>query len=200
MWILGLLIIAVPLLAAGGIASVIWYLASPKHSRPEAKRLIAVTIGFAIIPLGSLAVLSLVAQALQKSDHQLYEEVFATYTAAPDQAMLFDDFGRGKDREIYMRIFPDDGEREFLLSLPNANASSMRVDEFVKRGDQHGFTWWISADSEWASDRCDSVRLFEADGFNGWKELRIAECRVGATGQSSAAQQGPIYVIAWHRQ
>jgi hypothetical protein len=200
MWLLGLIVIAVPLFAVGLAVSLVWYCVSPKLSRPSPKKLLAIPLGFVIIPLGSLGVWALFAQALQKSDYALYEEVFGTGTTVPEQSIIFDEFGRGREREIYMRIYPDDAEREFLLGLPGIEPSEATLDDFVSRGDQHGFTWWISSTPEWPRPLCESVRLLEADGFHGWKELRIAECVSRQSELTDAVQRGPIFVIAWHRE
>jgi hypothetical protein len=197
MWVLGLLILAIPLLLVGALASVIWYLVSPRGSRPNAKKLIAIPVGFVAVPL----VVLLLAPAFEKSDFALYDELFGAGTTVPKESMLFDEFGDGREREIYMQIFTDSREREFLFGIQGLTPSEMTRSEFADRGDQHGFTWWISSAPETAMewDYCATARVFEADGFRGWKQFRIAECVARESELTSAVSRGPIYVIAWHR-
>ena len=108
--------------------------------------------------------------------------------------MLFDDFGSGGDREIFMRAEPTDAERKKLLAIPRLVESSFTLDQFIARGTQHGFTWWISADD------CKSVRILDAHGFRGWMDFRIAVCLAAGTEFPASTNVGNVYVIASHRR
>ena len=198
MW--GLLL--VPLMAAlfviGVAIALVWFFASPKQKRPNLIVVTAVPFVCAAAPvLGLIAMVSL-ASVFQKSDLQLYQEIFGSGTTVPEQSMLFDDFGRGRSREIYMRIYPDGAESEFLINLPGSTASEITLQQFVSQGDQHGFTWWISSDPN-HPDYCASARILEADGYRGWRELRIAECLDAGHDSRTSSDLGEIYVIARHR-
>lgn len=197
MW--GLLL--VPLMAAlfviGAATGLLWFFVSPKQKRPSLIVVVALPFVCAAAPVLGLIAVSLLVSAFQKSDLQLYQEIFGTGTTVPEQSMLFDEFGRGRSREIYMRIYPDGAEREFLLGLPGATTSETTLEQFMSQGDQHGFTWWISSDPG-HPDYCASARILEADGYRGWRELRVAEC-LDAGEPPLSSSYGEIYVIARHR-
>jgi hypothetical protein len=199
MWALFILPVAAILFAVGMVAGLVWFLASPKQKRPHWVALVALPFGFVAAPFLALIVLMMLGSALQKTDLQLYQEVFGEGTTVAEQAMLFDDFGRGRTREIYMRISPDVTEREFLLNLPGSKPSETTLEAFVSRGERHGFIWWPSTDPD-SHNYCESARILEADGFRGWRELRIAECLDSAETFPAPMDRGEIYVIAWHRE
>lgn len=204
MWALAFLALTALLFLLGAAVGVVWFLARRKRGVAQVMAAVAMPFGFAAIPLIGLVAVTLVASAFQKNDLQLYQELFGRGTTVPMQSMLFDEFGRGRSREIYMRISPDDPERAFLESLPGLRASQMTLDQFVARGDRHGFMWWISSDPN-ALDRCPSARILEADGFNGWREFRIADCEPGQVNPEGPDRgpiyvNGPVYVIAVGRE
>lgn len=199
MWALGLLILVAALFVVGTLGGLTWYFASPKQVRPKIIAVAAIPFGCASIPLVGFVALALLAPVFQKSDLALYQEIFGAGTTVAEQSMLFDDFGRGKSREIYMRIYPDGVEREYLLNLPGLRPSQTTLNQFESRGEQHGFTWWITSDPDHPK-HCPSAQLLEADGFRGWKELRIAECIDLVSDGSTSRNRGEIYVIAWHRE
>lgn len=193
------LLVLIALLFVVGIAiALVWVLASPKQKRPRIIAVVALPFGCAMIPVVGLMATVLLASLFQKSDLELYQEIFGEGTTASEQSMLFDEFGRGRTREIYMRIYPNGAEREYLLSLPNSNPSEATLDQFIARGTQHGFTWWISSDPHRAG-YCKSARLLDADGFRGWEQLRIAECLDAGEDFPASANSGQIHVIAWRR-
>lgn len=198
MWALGLLILTGLFFVLGTLIGLVWFFASPRQSRPKVITIVAVPFGCALIPVVGLTAMALLAPVFQKSDHALYQEVFGEGTTVPEQSMLFDEFGRGRSREIYVRINPNDAELEYLFSLPGLGASESTLSQFISRGDQHGFTWWITFDPDYPG-YCPSARLWEADGFRGWQQLRIAECVDVGSEYPTTTNRGPIYVIAWHR-
>lgn len=199
MMALGLLILTGLFSALGALIGLVWFFASPRQARPKMKTLAVVLFGCASIPFVGLTAMTLLSPVFQKSDHALYQEVFGEGTTVPEQSMLFDDFGQGRSREIYMRIYPDGAELEYLFSLPSLRASETNLSEFIKRGEQRGFTWWMTSDPDRLGGYCPSARMLEADGFRGWKELRIADCSDAGSEFPTATNHGPIYVVAWHR-
>jgi hypothetical protein len=199
MWALALLALIVLLFVSGIVIALGWFLASPKPKRPRIITVVALPFGCAAIPLVGLIAAVLLAPLFQKSDLQLYQEIFGEGTTVPEQSMLFDEFGRGRTREIYMRIYPNGAERDYLLSLPNSKPSDATLEQFIARGDQHGFTWWISSDPH-SAGYCQSARILEIDGFRGWEQLRIAECLDAGEDFPASANYGQIHVIAWHRR
>ncbi len=199
MWALGLLVLTGLFFALGTLIGLVWFCASPRQSRPKMSTFAAVPVGCALMPIVGLTVMALLAPAFQKSDHALYQEVFGEGTTVPEQSMLFDDFGHGRSREIYMRIYPDGAELENLLNLPGIRPSDAALSQFIARGEQHGFMWWPTSDPTGLGDYCPSARMLEADGFRGWKELRIADCSYDGSEFPTSTNHGPIYVIAWHR-
>lgn len=199
MWALGLLFLMAMLFIGGLVIGSVWFLVSPKHKRSPLTAFLLVPVGCATVPVIGLLAWATLSSALQKSDHQLYEEIFGSGVTATEQSMLFDDFGRGRSREIYMRIYPDYAQREFLLNLPGSTVSETALGTFINRGDRHGFMWWPSSDPA-SHNYCGSARILEADGFRGWKELRIAECLDAGEAFPASTNRGVIYVIAWHRE
>ena len=199
MWALFLIPLMVMLFVVGIVIGLVWFFASPKQKRPNWFVLITLPFGCAAAPVIGLIALSMLGSALQKSDLQLYQEIFGEGTTVAEQSMLFDDFGRDRTREIYMRIYPDGRESEFLLNLPGSTVSETTLDTFISRGDRHGFMWWPSSDPD-SHNYCGSARIFDADGFNGWRELRIAECLDAGEEFPASTNRGAIYVIAWHRE
>lgn len=194
MWALGLLLLVGLFFAVGALVGLIWFLASPRRSRPKPVHAAAVPFGCAAVPVVGLGAAILWASVFQKSDHQLYQEVFGERTTVPEQSMLFDAFGRGRSREIYMRIYPDAAEIEHLSGLPGLTVSDTTLSQFASRGDQHGFSWWISSEPG-RPGYCPAAVLLEADGFRGWREFRIAQCK-DADADATRLGDGEIYVIA----
>lgn len=194
MWALAVFALSALLFVIGVGVGLVWFFAGRNRGPGRAILAVAMPFGFAALPVVGIVAVLLAAAAFQKNDLELYQEVFATGTTVPMESMLFDEFGRGRSREIYMRIYPDDAERTFLESLPGLKASGMTLDEFVGRGEQHGFMWWISTAPN-AFGRCSSPRILEADGLNGWREFRLADCDPSHESPRSGGG-GPIYVIA----
>jgi hypothetical protein len=123
----------------------------------------------------ALAFLAAVSPLFQKSDTQLYEEVFGHEPTLGEDRMLFNDFGNDTDRHIFMRAEPTSAEREKMVATLSLRASEFTLNEFTALGAQHGFTWWISTDPQ-RNEHCKSARIREAHGFRGWREFRVAEC------------------------
>ena len=139
--------------------------------------------------------LAVIGNLIQSSDTELYVEIFGYRPTITEDRMLFDDFGSGSDREIFMRAEPTNAERKRLLSIPNAVQSGFTLDQFIAQGASHGFSWWISSSDPYG-DFCKSARILDAHGFRGWVEFRIAECLDAGTEFPASANKGKVYVIA----
>ena len=194
----------VPLVAlsflVGLVVAVVWYLlralAGKRPRIPVAAAVaVAVPSGCAALPIIALVLLAAVGSLFQKSDTELYEEVFGHEPALGEDRMLFNDSGSGADRQIFMRARPTDAEREKMLATAPLRASETTVDEFAALGTQRGFGWWIWSDPR-IEDRCKSVRVREAHGFRGWREFLVAECLDGRTEWRPGMNTREVYVVA----
>lgn len=180
----------------GLIVAVLWYLLRARAGkRPRVPVAVAIPFGCAVLPIVALALLAAAGPLFQKSDTRLYEEVFGHEPALGEDRMLFDDFGNGADRQIFMRAEPTGAEREKMLAAPPLRASKLTLDEFAALGARHGFMWWISTDPR-SDARCKSARIREAPGFRGWREFRVAECLDTGTGFPSGTSTRHVYVFA----
>ena len=178
---------------------VLFILTRKREPRPKILKLIAVATTCAATPFLCLILMVVIGNLLQKSDTQLYEEIFGYRSTITEDRMLFDDFGSGRDREIYMRAQPTDAQRKTLLAIPGLVKSQLTPEQFVARG--HGFMWWISSNPS-ENDYCKSFRIHEANGFNGWENLYISEC-LGTEktwSNHNVYLTSYVYVIASHRQ
>lgn len=193
MWALAVLLLSTSILFIGAAVAFSKFIIGPKGTGPRMITIAAISIGLAAAPIVTYLAPVVFASWFQKSDLELYQEIFDSGTTVPPERIIFDEFGHGPSREIYMRIYPDAAEREALASLPGLKPSSSTLDEFIARGNQHGFMWWLSSDPNFG-DYCQSARIREADGFRGWRQLRVAEC-YGEDG----VRDSKVYVIAWHR-
>ncbi|MDQ3280257.1 MAG: hypothetical protein M3Q69_02465 [Acidobacteriota bacterium] len=165
---------------AGFALAVLWYLRrSLAGKRPKVPLAIAVGVvtpfGCAALPVLTLMFLAAIAPLFQKSDTQLYEEVFGHAPPFGEDRMLFNDFGSGTDRHIFMRAEPTPAQRDQMLASAPLRASQFTLDEFAALGTQQGFMWWLSTDPL-RGEHCKSVRIREGHGFRGWREFRVAEC------------------------
>jgi hypothetical protein len=182
-------------LVVGSAAALAWFFGSRKGRRPKVATLIAIPLGCVAIPIAGLLVLALVGTLTQSSDAELYEELFGYRPTIREDRLLFDDFGSGGERRIFMRAEPTDAERLRLLALPGARVSDFTLDQFIARGESHGFSWWLSS-SDMFGGYCKSARILDAHGFRGWAEFRIAECLDAGTEFPASANKGRVYVIA----
>lgn len=185
----------VTLFVGGSAASLAWFLGSRKGQRPKVAALIALPFGCVAIPVVGFVMLAVVGNLIQSSDTELYEEVFGYRPTITEDRMLFDDFGSGRDREIFMRAEPTDAERKRLFSIPNAVESDFALDHFAARGASHGFSWWLSG-SDMFGGSCKSARILDAHGFRGWVEFRVADCLDAGSEFPASAGKGKVYVIA----
>lgn len=185
-------------LIVGVVIAVVWYFSSGKGNRPNLAAVLAIPFGCAAIPVVGVVLLVVAANLLQKSDEALANEVFGRPTSLTGDRLLFDDFGMGRDREIYMRAEMTDAERENLLSIADAVESDFPLAAFASLGARKGFTWWVSTDP---GDRnyCASARIRNAHGFNGWTEFRFAECLEAGTEFPQSSNKGYVYVVASRR-
>jgi hypothetical protein len=154
-------------------------------SRRSAAAAIALPFGCGALPVLALALLSLAASAFAPDDRVLYAELMGPGPVPARDRMLFDDFGQGPTREILLRLDAAPAERARLLALPGLAASAMSPAAFANRGLRHGLgSWWmnpLAAGSPPASPRssftdCPAPTIYAADGYNGWRELRLAVC------------------------
>ena len=195
MWGLWAFPLLVMLFVGGSAAGLAWFLASRKGQRPNIAAAIAIPFGCVAIPVVGFLMFAVIGNLIQSSDTELYEEAFGYRPTITEDRMLFDDFGGGRDREIFMRAEPTDAERNRLLSIPNAVESDFTLDQFIARGASHGFTWWLSG-SDMYREFCKSARIVDAHGFRGWVEFRVAECLDAGTEFPASANKGNVYVIA----
>lgn len=170
-----------------------WYLGKGKGQRPKIAAMIAIPFGCVALPVVCFVMLAAVGNLLQSSDTELYEEIFGYRPTIAEDRMLFDDFGSGGSREIFMRAEPTKAERARLFSIPGARKSDFTLDDFIARGESHGFSWWLS-NADGFGGACKSARMLDAHGFRGWVEFRIAECVDAGTEYSES--EGKVYVIA----
>ncbi len=186
-------------LLGGVVLAGVRYLSRGKENRPSLAEFFAIPVGCAAIPIVGLVLLAIVGNLLQKSDEALAEEVFGYPTTLTDDRTLFDDFGSGRNREIYMRADMTEAERKRLLSIPTAVESEFTLAHFEARGAGKGFSWWVETHPEdW--NYCESARIRDAHGYNGWVEFRFAECLEAGTKFPQSSNKGKVYVIASDRR
>lgn len=143
MWTMWLFPLVICLLLFGAMSSILWFFTSRKDSRPRILTVVAVPFGCAGVPVIGLLLLSAASAFFQKSDAQLYKEAFGYRPTIDEDRMLFDDFGNGAKREIFMKAEPTNDERSILLTIPGLVQSEFTLDQFIARGAQHGFMWWF---------------------------------------------------------
>jgi hypothetical protein len=115
--------------------------ASKRPTTPVAVTVVvAAPVGCAALPFITFAFLAAIAPLFQKSDTQLYREVFGHQPPFGEDRMLFDDFGSGADREIFMRAEPTRAERDQMLATAPLRASELTVNDFVALGSRHNFS------------------------------------------------------------
>lgn len=194
----------IPLVALSfcvGVAlAVLWYLLrAVAGKRPKTSGAVAVAVavpfGCAALPIIALALVAAVGALFHRSDTQLYEEVFGHEPALGEDRMLFNDFGTGAGRQIFMRAEPTGPEREKMLAIPGLRASAITLNEFEEFGARNGFTWWISTNPQ-SDGHCRSARIREAHGFRGWREFRVAECLEGGTDFPADLNMRYVYIVA----
>lgn len=180
-------------------SAVIWYYGSKEEKRPRLAKVVALPLGCVALPVAGVVLLAFAGNLLQKSDEALAEEILGYPTTLTDDRMLFDDFGRGASREIYMRAEMTEAERNRLLSIPNAVPSEWTLVQFEARGAVKGFMWWVQT-APGSFNYCASARIRDAHGYNGWQEFRFAECLNAGTEFPQSLNKGYIYVIASGRK
>jgi len=198
MWGLWFVPLVILLLLVATASGLLWFFAAPKDRRPKITTVVAVPIGCAGMLIIGLPLLAAFGSLFTKSDTHLYEEIFGYRPTLTEDRMLFDDFGSRSDREIFMRAEPTDAERKKLLAIPGSVESNFTLGQFIARGAQRGFTWWMSANSL-DDGYCKSARILDAHGFRGWIEFRIAECLDAGAEFPASTNVGKVYVIASHR-
>ncbi|HUD30016.1 MAG TPA: hypothetical protein VMQ93_14180 [Novosphingobium sp.] len=157
---------------------------------------VALPFVFAALPVLALAVLSLAASAFSPDGRALHAELFGPGPVPARERMLFDAFGQGPRREILLRLDASPDERARLIALPGIAPAAMTPAAFANRGLGHGLgSWWMNpvgldAPARTSFTDCPAPTIYAADGFNGWRELRIAFC---ADDRGSAR---PVFVAA----
>jgi hypothetical protein len=192
LWAFPLLVM---LFLGGAAAGLAWFLGSGRGNRPNAAAVIALPFGCVAVPIVGFVLLAVIGNLIRSSDTELYEEVFGYRPTISEDRMLFDDFGSGPSREIFMRAEPTDAERKRLFAIPNAAKSDFTLEDFIARGAAHGFSWWLSGDGLSGGD-CKSARILDAHGFRGWVEFRVAECLDAGTEFPASEGNRKVYVIA----
>lgn len=119
-------------------------------------------------PIVLLLAVSAIQAFLHKSDRQLFEEIWGFQPDMVEQQMLSDDFGMWSDRAIYLRTSPEARDRQRMLSAMHGPAGITSA-QFAAYGESRQFSWWHT--------QCEAPRILEADGYRGWKMLRILDCR-----------------------
>lgn len=186
-----------------GVAlAVLWYLLRVIAGKPPrfsvvAAVVVSTPVGCAALPILTLAFLGAVSPLLMKSDTQLYREIFGQKPPLPENRMLFDNFGRGADREVFMRAQPTGAERAKMFAAAQLRASAMTRDQFAAIAARHSLGWWITTPHR---DDCESPRIREADGFRGWREFRVAECLDGNPNLPPDQRMTYVYVVASGRR
>lgn len=160
--------------------------------------LIIFPFGCAAVPVILLAVFAAVGAAMSTSDADLYREMWGVSPTVSDDRLLFDDFGRGASREMYLRAEVSGAEREAMLRDVHLEPSRWSLDQFIGRGDARGLSWWLSA-SPYDTSHCRRARISDADGFRGWTEFRLAECLDGDGAYSTPGERRDLFVIAYGR-
>ncbi len=146
---------------------------------------LALPFGCASLPLAGIAAASVLVPIFATSNASLYGELLGKAAPADPGRLLFSRFGTGPTREILVRIEAKEPEARQLLSLPGLTASSMTPAAFVASGERHGLgAWWMAPyrkgeELPRLGSACLDPRILAADGFNGWKRLRVAVCAGG---------------------
>lgn len=185
---------------AGLAIAVVWFLVrAGVGKRPKPHVAVATGIGLplgcAALPVVAFIVAAAVSPLFQKSDAQLYEEIFGYATTLGEDRMLSNDQGRGANRQIFMRAEPAAAERAKMLAIPGLHASATTLDEFATIGTVQGFSWWMSNKPQ-HPDLCRSARIHEAPGFRGWRDFRIAECLEGGPDFPANTNSQYVYIVA----
>lgn len=167
------------------------------RSRRSALAAAALPFICAALPVLALALLSLAASAFAPDDRVLYAELLGPGPVPERDRMLFDAFGQGPRREVLLRLDATPAERARFMALPGLAPSAMTPAAFANRGTSHGLgSWWMNPVQAGAPGGnpftdCLAPTIYAADGYNGWRELRLALCaddRGGARPVFVAAQ------------
>jgi len=133
-------------------------------------------------PLGCASIMLLLVFAglvpfswFEDSDAELYEEIFGVQTEMVEQAMLTDEFGSRRLRDIYLRASPNAGELKRIMAIKGLAPSKITLDEFGAEGDRRGFTWWVDRRDR-SSNSCEGGKVYESTEFRDWSRLLIADC------------------------
>lgn len=201
-------VVVVFFLAGMTIAAVLLRLGKLRSPR-SALAAVALPFGCAALPVLGLALLSVAASLFTPDDRVLYAELFGPGPAPARERTLFDAFGAGSTREVLMRLEPTPAERQRIMALPGLAATTMTPDEFALRGTRHGLGgWWMlplvpGTPNRQPGTGCLSPTIYQADGFNGWREVRLALCGAARLDHAdrafAATDPAPLFVTAYGR-
>ncbi|WP_139139201.1 hypothetical protein [Sphingobium phenoxybenzoativorans] len=195
MWTLWFFPLLIGLVVVGIFGGAAWYALAPAHRRPSIAKAVTVPFGCIGILVVSLVILVSIAGWFRKNDTQLFAELFGFKPTATEDRMLFDEFGKGSDRQIFMRAEPSSEDRTKIMKVTRARLFENDAMPFEVAGAQHGFSWWVSS-NENDLNYCKTTRILNADGFHGWKDFRILECLDAGNAFPASANAGLIYVAA----
>jgi hypothetical protein len=136
-------------------------------------------LGCLALPFIGFGALILIGGWLQKDDTQLFVEIFGYRPTIAEDRLLFDDFGSGASRAIYLRAEVTPAERQRLLRTPGARPSVLTPAHIEQAGEARQFLWWDV-------DACAAATVRNADGYRGWASLTLLDC----------PSQRQVYVIA----
>lgn len=152
------------------------------HTPRRALAAMALPFGCAGFPVLALTVASLSAAVSAPDDRAIFTELFGPGDTPDPKRMLSDAFGKDGSREVMLRLNATATERDRLLALPGLTIAATSPEDFALRGLRHNLDgWWMrpaTPDSA-QQDRgtaCFLPIIYQADGFNGWRQFRIAFC------------------------
>lgn len=129
--------------------------------------LLAAPFGCAVLPIAALIFLGAAAAVFQKSDAQLFQEIYGFIPEMNESQMLSDDFGIWSDRAIYMRLEPTPHDRKRILDVA-PKRSDLSPEQFAALGNEQDFMWW---DTE-----CKNPAIYDASGYREWRDLTVYDC------------------------
>lgn len=145
--------------------------------------LVSAPFGCAAIPIVGFFILAGIASATRVSDREIYAEIFGYTPTLTEDRMLSDDFGSGDSRAIYLRAEITAAERQRLLRTPGLRPSDLTFAQANVTAYIHNFMWWIDNEQHGVpaeyidrSSQCPDPKIYEANGYNGWRHLTLIEC------------------------
>ena len=112
----------------------------------------------------------------QKTDKELYQEVFGYAPSMGEDRMLANDQNGEYDRAIFLRAEVIANEKVRLLQIPGLVPSNLTMEYIIGVGTSRGFSWWIEKDPFVDFEGCESSKISEAPGYNNWDDFVVIEC------------------------